>query len=115
MTDTPTLQRLVANRLAELDLTFRAASRKSGGLVSHASLNNIALGKHTGGISDDVARGIALAIDVPLSEVLEAAGKSGVEPTEFRLPKRASQLTPAQRRLVLNMVNALLDATDESD
>ena len=102
------LQRLVQNRLAELDLTLRAASRRSGGLVSYTTVHNFATGKHRGNISEDTIRGLALALDVPASQIRELAGQ-GEPPKEFRLPKRAEKLTPMQRKAVLRMVDALLE------
>lgn len=102
------LQEMLVNRMSELDLSFRGAAARSGGLVSHGTLNNIALGRHSGNYDDDTLRGIALAVDVPLSRVRDAAGLDRQSPTEFRLPKKASRLTPAQRKAILTMVDALL-------
>jgi hypothetical protein len=61
------LQELLVNRMSELDLSFRGAAARSGGLVSHGTLNNIALGRHSGNYDDETLRGIALAIDMPLT------------------------------------------------
>lgn len=98
------------NRLAELDLSYRRAADRSGGLVGYATLNNIVLGvRQPVHYNEDTLRGISLALDVPLSRVREAAGEVPKTPTEFRLPKRASRLSPKQRRAILSMVDALLD------
>lgn len=105
------LQRLVANRLAELELTYRAAAARSGGLVSHSTLHNITKGR-VGRMEDDTLRGIALAIDVPVSQVRDAAGRAAGSETEFRLPKKANLLTDSQRRAVIRMVNAMLEGKD---
>lgn len=106
------LQRLILDRLSELELSFRDAARRSNGLVSHATLNNITTGRHSGKLTDQTFRGIALAVDLPLSTVADAAGVTlRREGTIFRLPERASRLTPRQRRAVLQMVDALLDDT----
>ena len=108
------MQELVANRLAELDLSLRRAADKSGGLVSHAALNGIVLGKHGGRYEERTLQGIALALDVPLSKVQKTAElDAGPSVTEFRLPKKAGRLTPKQRQAVLKMVDALLDTTSE--
>ena len=104
------LQQLILDRMAELDLSYRGAAQRAGGLVSHATLNNIALGRHSGVFDDDTLRGIALGLDLSLSAVRRAAGEKPTAPTEFRLPKKANRLTPAQRRAVLQVVDALLDA-----
>lgn len=104
------MQELVANRLAELDLSYRRAAAKAGGLVSHSTLNQIVLGRvQFENRQEEVLRGIALAIDVPLSKVLEAAGEPPKLPTEFRLPKKANKLTPKQRKAILTMLDALLE------
>jgi hypothetical protein len=33
-------------------------------------------------------------------------------PTEFKLPKKANKLTDQQRRVVIDVVNAMLDGRD---
>jgi hypothetical protein len=96
--------------MAELDLSFRRAAARSGGLVSHATLNNIVLGRHSGHFDDETLRGVALALDLAQSKVREAAGEDRQTPSEFRLPKKANRLTPAERAAILKMVDALLDA-----
>jgi transcriptional regulator with XRE-family HTH domain len=102
------LQDLVTSRLAELGLSYRAAAARSGGFVSHAHLSNIAKGR-SGRIAADKLRGVALAIDVPLSVVEEAAFKGPDSDPEFRLPKKANKLTDRDRKAVLAIVNALLE------
>lgn len=103
------LQELVVNRMNELGLSFRGVAQRSGGLVSHGTVNNIALGRHSGVFDDDTLRGVALGLDLPLSKVREAAGRQRDQPSEFRLPKKANQLSPADRKAILAMVDALLD------
>jgi hypothetical protein len=105
------LQELVIGRLAELDLSYRAAAAKTNGLISHSSLNFIAHGQmRAENLSSRLVRGIALALDVPVSTVEKAVKESGGGvPVEFRLPKKADKLTPKQRKAVLAFVNALLD------
>lgn len=107
------LQTLIVNRMAELGLSYRSAAARSGGLVSHATINNIVKGTHAGSFNDETLRGLALAVDVAQSRVREAAGMSRESPTEFRLPKKANKLTAQDRRAVLAMVDALLDHHSE--
>jgi membrane-bound lytic murein transglycosylase B len=102
------LQRLVADRLAELDRSYREAARQSGGLVSHGTLQKIATGQHSGRLNESTLRGIALAVDVPASVVREAAG-TRADFGDFQLPERASKLRPKQRKALLAMMDALLD------
>jgi transcriptional regulator with XRE-family HTH domain len=115
------LQQLVAGRLAELDLSFRRAAdlTKTGGttargeeerLVSAARLNQIATGK-VGKVSPEILEGIAKALDLPLSRVQRAAGVP-VGQAEFRLPKAANQLTPRQRKVVLDLIKSYLEDTE---
>ena len=111
-----TLRELIANRRSELDLSFRAAAEKSAVgtgparrlLVSHSTLARLEAGGGQGTkINDDTLQGVALALDLPLSKVREAAGAPAPH-EEFRLPKKASQLTDAERKAILSMVDALL-------
>lgn len=102
------LQRLVADRLAELDRSYREAARQSGGLVSHGTLQKIATGQHSGRIEESTLRGIALAIDVPVSVARECSGTRD-DFGDFHLPERASKLRPKQRKALLAMMDALLD------
>lgn len=110
------LQELIVNRMNELDLSFRAAEQRSmaGGrpLVSRATLNKIALGRHRGVFDDDTLHGIALALDLSQSVVRAAAGEPAGQ-TEFRLPKKANRLTAGERAAILKMVDALLDVHSE--
>jgi hypothetical protein len=110
------LQRLVADRLAELDRSYREAARQSGGLVSHGTLQKVATGQHSGNLNESTLRGIALAIDVPISVAREAAGTRH-DFGDFQLPQRASKLRPKQRKALLAMMDALLDdlAGDDKD
>jgi hypothetical protein len=118
---TTPLQTLILNRLSELGdgtspLPYRHAAARSvvdgKPLVSHATLQSIAVGKHTGNLSEDTIHGIALALDVPQSRVREAMGLPSGTPTEFRLPAKANRLTASQRRAILKVVDALLAAND---
>lgn len=111
-----TLQHLVLDRLRDLGdrsgpLSTRLAARRSGGKVSYETLRKIARGEHSGDISDDVAQGIALALEVPLSQVHAAAGQRPAL-GRFELPRRADRLTAAERRTVIAVVDSLLNARE---
>lgn len=108
------LQELLVNRRAELGRSYREAADKAGGLVSHGTLYNVERGIHRTKFTDDVLRGIALAYDLPLTQVQAAVGDARVASTEFRLPKKADQLTAADRRALLVMVDALLAAHQDA-
>lgn len=111
------LQELILTRLAALGdrgkpMSYREAARRSEGAFSHELIASIIAGRHGGGITDRVARGIADAFEVPLEDVYEAAG---VPPpsSRFVLPERFDRLTPAQRKLVVEVASALLEAYDK--
>jgi hypothetical protein len=91
--------------------TRRAAAR-SEGKVSYETLRLLKLGRHSGSISLEVAEGIALALDLPLTTVLEVAGQR-IPQGPFTLPKRADTLTKAERAVVLSVVDAILDAAEQ--
>lgn len=108
------LQRLVADRLAELNRSYREAERQSGKLVSHGTLQKIATGQHSGKFNEKTLRGIALAIDVTPSEVRAAAG-AREDFGRFQLPEKASKLRPKQRKALISMMEALLDDLDDDE
>lgn len=109
------LQRLVLDRLSELgdrdgSLSLRSAAERSGGMVSHSTLQRISAGQYlVRKITDRTIKGIALALDVRESEVRAAAGRSQIQPpTEFVLPKRARELTVEQRRALIAVMDSML-------
>jgi hypothetical protein len=108
------LQQLVVRRLHDLGdatgpMSAREAAKKSRGLISYETLRVIARGDHSGRISDDTAQGLAFALDVPLSQVYEAA--SAPQPTSrWELPPRFDRLDQSQRRVVEAVAAAMLEA-----
>jgi len=117
MGDVSDLQQLVESRLREMGdhrgpLSTRQAAARAGGKVSYETLRLIRTGRHSGSISQDVAEGLALALDVPLTRVLAVAGRR-IPQGPFVLPKRAEALTKSERNVVLSVVDAILDAADQ--
>lgn len=118
MADVRNLQQLVADRLAELGdrrgpLSARQAAARAKGKVSYETLRLILRGEHSGKLTDDVVDGLALALDVPRSRVLGAMGRQMHQPLPpFALPARADQLSRAQRKVVLGVIDAILDASE---
>ena len=118
--DSTDLQRLVLDELAKQDLSLRrAAARSAPGpdtkpLVSFSTLGAIARGRYNvSDIEDSTIRGIALALDVPIKRVMEAAQIARQRPAEeFRLPSKAHRLSPKSRRAILAMVDALVAQED---
>ena len=118
MSDVSDLQQLVESRLRELGdhrgpLSTRQAAARAGGKVSYETLRLIRTGRHSGSISQDVAEGLALALDVPLTRVLAVAGRR-IPQGPFVLPKRAEALTKSERSVVLSVVDAILDAAAQN-
>jgi hypothetical protein len=111
------LQRLVLRRLDELGalgepMSAREAARRSGGKVSNDTLSKIAAGKHTGRITNRIAEGIAAGLEVPVSQVYDAAGAPRPH-GPWSLPEEFERLTLEQRRLVEDLCSALLAADAE--
>jgi hypothetical protein len=114
--DVTTLQEFVLQRLYDLGdqrgpLSIKAAMEKSRGAVSYETLRRITRGLHNGGVSDRVAEGLALALDVSAAEVYRVAGiqRPG---SRWAWPAKFDRLNGAQRRLVEEMAAALLEAYD---
>jgi transcriptional regulator with XRE-family HTH domain len=108
------LQRLVLDELARQNISRTRAAARSGGLVSMSTLAAIARGEYNvSTIKDSTIRGIALALDVPIRTVMEAAEVARAAPAEeFRLPDKARRLSPKSRQAILAMVNALVAQED---
>jgi hypothetical protein len=119
VTDVRDLQQLVEARLADLGdrrgpLSARAAAARSEGKVSYETLRLIARGEHSGKLSDDTVAGLALALDVPRSQVLAAMGRTMSGPMRpFEAPDRWQRLTHRQRQLVVSVGDALLAAYEQ--
>lgn len=105
------LQRYVLDRLAALDLSYRAAADRSGGMVSFGTINQLATGRHRGKLTERAQRGLALALDVPLGKVQEKyeASRDLLMPVTYRLPDRAQNLTPKQFKAVLAVIDGYLE------
>lgn len=108
-----TLQQLVQRRQRELGgsggpISTRQVWLRGGGEDewSYETVRRIVeLGHHK--IGDRVADRLALALNVPVSKILEAAGqRQRGEP--FVLPARANRLSPTERNLVRSLVDAIL-------
>lgn len=116
MADVRNLQQLVADRLSELGdrrgpLSARQAAARSNGKVSYETLRLLLRGEHSGKLTDDVVEGLSLALDVPRSRVLGAMGRQLEQPLPpFTLPARADLLTRPQRKAVLTVIDAILEA-----
>jgi len=64
-------------------------------------------------IGDRIADRLAIALDIPVSKILAAAGQRQ-RGKPFTLPARANRLSDTERRIVLQNIDAILGAyTDE--
>src|SRR4051812_15658942 len=65
-----TLQRLVVNRLADLDISIRQAANRSRGMVSHSTISKIVRGEwNPRRPRDELFAGLALALEVSEREL----------------------------------------------
>lgn len=104
------LKRLVADRAAELDRSLREAEQHSGGLVSRSTLSSILRGQRVN-VSEDTIRGIALGYELPVKEVERAVVADTKRPAgqrAYKLPDRASDLSPAAFKALMAHMDYLL-------
>jgi hypothetical protein len=112
--DRETLQDLVLTRLQQLGdrtgpMPAREAARRSGDRVSYETIRKIARGAHSGRIGDEVAEGLARALDVPVARVYAAAEMQDPG-APWHWPARFNRLAPSERQLVEDVAAALLGA-----
>lgn len=111
------LQNLMLTRLAELGtpgspMSIRRATERAQGLVSYEILRRIARGEHTRRITDSTAEGIALALEVPVQRVYDAAMLPRPM-SDWEWPTRFNRLDLAQRRQVEEHAAGLLEAYEK--
>lgn len=114
------LPELFSRRLGELNIpNLKAAYDKlpdpdGETRVSYETIRKLAIGRQRGTRDVRVLRAVALMLEISEREVREAMG---VPPSygPFELPARARELDPAERTIILNMVDALLRARHRPD
>lgn len=102
------------SRRVKAGLSLRQVAEKAaaqGVAVSSSTLHAVESGQRVD-VSDRVLAGIAAGLGCPEAEVRRAAGRPASR-RPFVLPERAELLTARERRLILGMVDALLDARDD--
>lgn len=77
--------------------------------VTYEVVRRVTAEGHTN-IGRRAARTIATMLDVPVEDVLTAAGKPAPQRAPFVLPEEADALTDSERRAVLGVVDAILNA-----
>lgn len=111
------LQDLVLRRLAELGtpgspMSVRQASLRARGRLTYETLRTIARGEHSGNITDRIAEGVSLALDVPVKDVYTAARIPRPE-SRWLLPERFDRLDAAQRRIVEDVAAGFLESYEK--
>jgi transcriptional regulator with XRE-family HTH domain len=102
------LQKLIEDRLAELDISQRAACARTSGRLTPSTLSRIANG-HSQRVLGRTIADLALALDVPQSVVLKAA-RATCLPLEFAAMRRGFlRLPPADRERLARFVQDLAD------
>lgn len=96
-------------------MTYRELERRSGGVVKAQTFNNIALGKHSLQFKDPAAtaEAMATALGEPVARVRTAMGEGpGSELPPIPWPERFNRLSPARRKLALQLLEDLLTAQE---
>lgn len=111
------LAALVLRRLEDLGtpdspMSIRQATQRARGLTSFETLRKIVRGEHSGRISDETAEGIALALEIPVKEVYDAARVPRPQ-TRWNWPAKFDRLDLPQRRLVEDVAASLLEAYEK--
>lgn len=110
------LPELVAAERKRRRMTVRAVAAAAGtdgqgrALLSSTTVSDIERGRRTQ-VTPRALEGLSVALGVPITRLREASGNTGRVPSApFVLPDRANLLTAKERRLVLAMVDGLLEA-----
>jgi transcriptional regulator with XRE-family HTH domain len=111
--DQPTVPDLVRAALDRKDLSIRDAAARTDGRLSHSQIARICRGE-TAQIQADSLRALSEALNIPITKLRKANGHQPRVPTPFVLPERANELSVAERRVVVNMIGALLAAHDSA-
>lgn len=104
------LPELVAEERRQQGLSLRQVAELSGGLVTSSTVHAIERGDRQT-VEDDTIDGLAKALGLPIDQVRRAAGLRRPDTDEpFAVPRRAQRLNRKERQVVLDMIDALLDA-----
>ncbi len=92
-------------------MSVRDVANASGGGLTSTTVHDIETGKRAR-VGPKVLGGLSKALGIPLSQLRAAQGHTGRVPSQpFVLPDRANELTARQRRVVVEMVDVLLEAS----
>ena len=91
-------------------MSYRDVERESGGAVGSSTVHKIEQGTRVS-VEPRTLTGLARALRVPIDRLRVANGQTARVPREpFTLPDRANALTARQRRLVIAVIDGLLEA-----
>ena len=112
--DQVSLAELVATALAAAGVSIRETAARTGGAVSYSQIARIARGQ-TARIRPQTMTALSSALGIPIAKLRAANGwDPSSRLTPFVLPERANELSTAERRLVVNVIGALLAAHDDA-
>lgn len=105
---------LVTSRMIELGgkdgaLSLRNVVERSGERFSPETLRRITRGEHQGNLTDRVAEGLAISLNLPLKKIYEAAGLP--QPARrWDWPARFDRLSTGERQIVEDVARGFLAA-----
>ncbi|UQE73875.1 hypothetical protein MYK68_14160 [Gordonia sp. PP30] len=97
------------------DKVARAEEKNPRGMrISRATANNIARGRHSGPVSDEVIRAVAYLAEVPDQVAFAAAGRrTDGPPFASELPVGVDDLQPHERRVAIDFLRLLVSQRQE--
>lgn len=90
-------------------LSLRNVVQRSGDRLSVETLRRIVRGEHQGNLSDRVAEGLAIALEIPVSRVYDTAGLP--QPSRrWDWPSKFDRLSMGERSVVEDVARGFLQA-----
>lgn len=108
------LAELIAGRMYELGdkdgpLSLRNVVARAGDRLSVETLRRIVRGEHGGNLSDKVAEGLSIALEIPIGKLYAVAGLP--QPSRrWEWPAKFDRLTMAERQVVEDVARGYLHA-----
>jgi hypothetical protein len=110
--DQPTVADLVQAAMTRKGVSTRDVATATDGRLSHSQVARILRGS-AGACRPETLRALSDTLTIPITRLRKANGAwTGRVPSPFTLPERANELNVAERRVVVNMIGALLAAHD---
>lgn len=105
---------LIADRMvtiggSEGPLSLRNVVQRSGDRLSPETLRRIVRGEHQGNISDRVAEGLSIALEIPIGRIYETAGLP--QPSRrWDWPAKFDRLSMGERAIVEDVARGFLQS-----